>query len=53
MPTAIQNVVDRVAELRQPTLERIEKLVHANFLRLIANDPSLYEIRSRLLPSNS
>ena len=53
MPRAIQNVVGKVAELRQTTLERIENLVHANFLRLIANDPSLFEIRSRLLPSNS
>jgi TatD DNase family protein len=53
MPRAIQNVVGKVAELRQTTLERIENLVHANFLRLIGNDPSLFEIRSRLLPSNS
>jgi TatD DNase family protein len=53
MPAAIKDVVNAVAELRKSTSERIEKLVHANFLRLIANDPSLYEIRSRLLPSNS
>lgn len=53
MPIAIKDVVNELAELRQSTLERIEKLVHANFLRLIANDPSLYEVRSRLLLSNS
>ena len=53
MPAAIQSVVGKVAELRQTTLERIENLVHGNFLRLIADDPSLFEISSRLLPSNS
>jgi len=53
MPTAIQNVVDKVAELRQSTPERIENLVHANFSRMIKDDPWLDQIRSRLLPSNS
>jgi len=48
-----QNVVDKVAELRQSTPERIENLVHANFLRMIEDDPWLYEVRSLLLPSNS
>jgi Tat protein secretion system quality control protein TatD with DNase activity len=38
MPTAIQNVVNKVAELRQSTPERIEKLVHANFLRPIGDN---------------
>jgi hypothetical protein len=50
MPRAIQNVVGKVAELRLTTLERIENIVHANFLRLIANDPSLFEIRTRFRP---
>jgi hypothetical protein len=36
MPTAIQNVVDKVAELRQSTPERIEKLIHADFCGLLA-----------------
>jgi TatD DNase family protein len=53
MPTAIQSVVNKVAELRQTRPERIENLVHANFSRIIENDPWLYEISNRLLPSNS
>ena len=52
MPTAIKDVVNTLAELRQSTPEQIETLVQTNFMRLIANDPWLYEIRSRLLPSN-
>ena len=52
MPTAIQNVVNKVAELRQSTPEEIESLVQTNFVRLITNDPWLREIKSRLLPSN-
>ena len=51
MPMAIQNVVDKVAELRQSTPERIESLVHANFSRMVKDDPWLYEVRNRLLPS--
>jgi TatD DNase family protein len=39
MPTAIKNVVNTLAELRQSTPEEIESLVHTNFTRLIANDP--------------
>jgi len=53
MPAAIQNVVDKVAELRQSTSKLIEHLIHANFSRMIKDDPWLYEIRNRLLPSNS
>ena len=53
MPVAIQNVVNEVADLRQTTPRRIETLVHTNFSRMIEQDPWLYEIRSRLLPSNS
>jgi TatD DNase family protein len=52
MPTAIKDVVNTLAELRQSTPEEIESLVHTNFLRLIANDPSLREIKTRLLSSN-
>ncbi len=53
MPEAIIDVVKTVAELRQSTPERVEKLVLSNFSRLIENDPWLYEITHRLLPSNS
>jgi TatD DNase family protein len=41
MPTAIKDVVNAVALLRQSTPEKIESLVRANFARLVANDPSL------------
>jgi TatD DNase family protein len=53
MPRAIEKVVEAVAALRQSTPEEIESLVQTNFMRLIANDPWLREIKSRLLPSNS
>jgi TatD DNase family protein len=39
MPTAIKDVVNVLAELRQSTPEDIESLVHTNFTQLIANDP--------------
>ncbi|TMA82623.1 MAG: TatD family deoxyribonuclease [Deltaproteobacteria bacterium] len=52
MPTAIKDVVKAVAELRGLTLERIEKLVQTNFIRLIADDPWLREINSELLSSS-
>ncbi len=39
MPVAIKNVVNKVAELRQTTPERIERLVHENFTRLVTDDP--------------
>lgn len=48
MPTAIKKVVEAVAELRNSTTNRIEQLVHANFVRLIANDPWLRAIGGRL-----
>jgi Tat protein secretion system quality control protein TatD with DNase activity len=41
MPTAIKDVVNAVAGLRQSTQERVESLVQANFIRLIADDPWL------------
>ena len=43
MPTAIETVVNALAELRQSTPEKIESLVHLNFVRLITNDPWLRE----------
>ncbi|MGH7796529.1 MAG: TatD family hydrolase [Candidatus Binatia bacterium] len=51
MPTAIQNVVHKVAELRQSTPEDITRLVHANFSRLIAGDLRLNRFASLLLPA--
>jgi hypothetical protein len=39
MPTAIKEVVDVVAGLRNSTPERMELLVQTNFSRLVANDP--------------
>ncbi|MSP39800.1 MAG: TatD family deoxyribonuclease [Deltaproteobacteria bacterium] len=41
MPKAIIEVVQTVAGLRESTAERIEQMVHANFSRLVANDPWL------------
>jgi TatD DNase family protein len=48
MPSAIANVVETVAALRQSTPERIERLVHGNFARLIKDDPWLHDIRALL-----
>ena len=45
MPTAIKNVVNKVAELRQSTPERIERLVHKNFTRLVTEDPWISKAR--------
>ena len=45
MPTAIKDVVNALAELRQSTPDHVESLVQANFSRLIANDPWLHKIR--------
>jgi TatD DNase family protein len=39
MPTAIKDVINALAELRQSTPEKIESLVHSNFTRFIAGDP--------------
>jgi TatD DNase family protein len=45
MPTAIQNVVDKVAELRQSTSAHVKQLIHANFARMIEDDRWLDDIR--------
>jgi TatD DNase family protein len=50
MPTAIKNVVEALAELKQSTPENIELLVQTNFSRLIATDPWLKEVKIRLSP---
>ena len=46
MPTAIKDVVNALAELRRSTVESMELLVHANFVRLVANDPKLQQLRA-------
>ncbi len=48
MPRAIKTVIDALAELRQTDRDEIASLVHANFARLIANDPWLRQIRAAL-----
>jgi amidase len=48
MPTAIKGVVDGVATLRQTGREEITSLVHANFARLIADDPCFKHIHESL-----
>jgi Tat protein secretion system quality control protein TatD with DNase activity len=52
MPRAIANVVETLAALRQSTPERIERLVHGNFARLIKDDPWLQDVRGLLLEPN-
>jgi TatD DNase family protein len=52
MPTAIKDVVNTLAELRQSTPEEIESLVQTNFLRLIANDPWIQSAHLLLTRSN-
>ena len=44
MPTAIKDVIETVAALRHTTPERTSELVHANFSRLVANDPALLQL---------
>jgi TatD DNase family protein len=39
MPTAIKDVINALAALRQSTPDQIQSLIEANFFRLIANDP--------------
>ncbi len=48
MPTAIQNVVDKVAELRQSTSAQVKQLIHANFARMIKDDLWLEDFRRAL-----
>jgi TatD DNase family protein len=48
MPTAIRNVVDKVAELRQSTSAQVKHLIHANFARMIKDDPWLEDTRALL-----
>jgi len=46
MPTAIKDVVNAVAQLRQSALETVESLVQTNFSSLTANDPWLRKSRT-------
>src|SRR5438093_13073190 len=46
MPSAIEKVIETVAELRQSTPEQIESLVQTNFARLTVNDPWLQSART-------
>jgi TatD DNase family protein len=51
MPTAIKDVVNTLAELRQSTSEEIESMVQTNFTRLIANDPWIQSAHALLSSS--
>lgn len=53
MPTAVKDVLDALAKLRQTAQDKIASLVQANFSRLVANDPWLQEIRRLLFPLSS
>jgi TatD DNase family protein len=48
MPKDIRNVIDALAELRNVTIESIEKTVLANFRRLLLDDPWLKGVPPRL-----
>lgn len=53
MPTAIKDVVNALATLRQSTPERIMELVQGNFARLVADDPALRNISGIVSPTKS
>jgi len=53
MPTAIKDVVDGLARVRQTEQEEIELLVQGNFARLIAHDPWLHEVHRSLFSCSS
>jgi hypothetical protein len=48
MPTAIKDVVNALAKLRQTTPEQIKSLIQTNFAQLITNDPWLEQARTKL-----
>jgi TatD DNase family protein len=48
MPSDIKEVIDELARIRSSTPESISRLVHANFLKLIQDDPWLPQVRSLL-----
>jgi TatD DNase family protein len=49
MPTEIEKVIDTLAQLRKSNTESISRIVHANFVRLIRDDPWLTAARGLLL----
>ncbi|HUC97699.1 MAG TPA: TatD family hydrolase [Candidatus Polarisedimenticolaceae bacterium] len=46
-----KKIVDELARIRSSTPESISRLVHANFLKLIQDDPWLPQVRTLLSPS--
>jgi TatD DNase family protein len=53
MPTAIKDVVNALATLRQSTPERVMELVQGNFARLVADDPALRKVSGIVSPTKS
>ncbi|MET0502990.1 MAG: TatD family hydrolase [Candidatus Binatia bacterium] len=48
MPKDIEGVVDAIADVRKSSSEMVARMVHANFLQLIENDPWLKATRALL-----
>jgi TatD DNase family protein len=48
MPSEIRKVIDELARIRNSTPESISRMVHANFLKLIQDDPWLQQVRTLL-----
>jgi TatD DNase family protein len=48
MPSEIRKVIDELARIRSSTPESISRMVHANFLKLIQDDPWLQQVRTLL-----
>ena len=48
MPSEIRKVIDELARIRSSTPELISRIVHANFLKLIQDDPWLQQVRTLL-----
>lgn len=52
MPAILNRVIDALAEVRATSAGHIRETVHANFARLIADDPWLSDVRGRLFSSS-
>jgi TatD DNase family protein len=48
MPSEIRKVIDELARIRNSTPKSISRMVHANFLKLIQDDPWLQQVRTLL-----
>ena len=48
MPGDIENVLEAIAALKNSSVETVSRTIHANFLRLIENDPRLQDARAIL-----